>query len=236
MNKLFLLFLVCCTAFVYANDDSFFEESDENVTFSVSVPFAAEEPIFTEDNDDENLPQACEHCEPDEEARFFLQAQTKRSACTPQSWNRSHSSYVSWSRYKANFGMEKVFIRFPQKPAISQSSTLLTAYAYDTAVLYSLAGYYPPLGNIDSAVWFNGVLRTVDHYPFTLISHVVFQAANGDWVMDYVTHDYIQNLIIKARAVVTQFNAYTLQCVKPNGMRDYFDYFLDNILLQRETN
>ncbi len=236
MKTLFSMFLICCTAFVYASDDSFFEETDENVTFCTSIPFAAEEPIFTEDDDDEDSPQACEHCEPEEEARSLFQTRANPSACIPKSWNRSHSSYVSWSRYRANFGMEKVFIRFPQKPAISQNSTLLTAYAYDNAVLYSLAGYYPPLGNIDPAAWFNTVLRTVDHYPFTLISHVVFQAANGDWVMDYVTHDYIQNLIVKARAVVTHFNAYTLQCVKPNGVRDYFDYFLDNILLKRECD
>ena len=236
MKNLFSLFLVCCTAFVYANDDSFFEETDENVSFCTSIPFAAEEPVFTEDEDDAGSPQACEHCEPDEEARSLLQAQANPSARLPQGWNRTHSSYVSWTRYRANFGMEKVFIRFPQKPAISQNSTLLTAYAYDNAVLYSLAGYYPPLGNIDPAAWFDAVLRTVDHYPFTLISHVVFQSANGDWVMDYVTHDYIQNLIIKARAVVTHFNAYTLQCVKPNGMRDYFDYFLDNTLFKRESN
>ena len=232
MKKFFLLFLICCTPFTYANDESFFEETDENVTFSTSIPFAAEEPIFTEDEGDENGPQACEQCEPDEETRSLLQAHTH----PPAYWNHTHSSYVSWTRYKANFGMEKVFIRFPQKPAVSQNSTLLTAYAYDNAVLYSLAGYYPPLGNIDPSAWFDAVLRTVDHYPFTLISHVAFQSANGDWVMDYVTHDYIQNLIIKARAVVTRFNAYTVQCVKPNGMRDYFDYFLDNILFKRDSD
>lgn len=228
MKKLLSIVLVCCTAFVYANDDSFFEETDENIT-TCSIPFAAEEPTFIEEDDEgdrvhQKSPHACEHCDPkEEEARSF-----SRNA-----WNPTQGSYVSWSRYKANFGMEKVFIRFPQKPAISQSSTLLTAYAYDNAVLYSLAGYFPPLGNIDPANWFDAVLRTAGHYPFVLVNHVVLQTANGDWVMDYVSHDQVQNLIIKARAVITHFNGYILQCVKPNGMRDYFDYFLDNVHVRR---
>lgn len=233
MKKFFSVLLVCCTAFAFADDDSFFEETEEKVTISAYIPFAAEEPIFDEDDEEEAV-NACESCdEPEQEARALLQT-SNPSFCAPQSGNPYHASYVSWRRYKANFGMEKLLVRFPQKPAISQSSSLLTAYAYDNAVLYSLVGYYPPMGNIDPIGWFDTVLYSVDHYPFTLISHVVFQSSNGDWVMDYVAHDYIQNLIIKARSIVTPFNAYTLQCVKPNGMRDYFDYFLDNFFLKCE--
>jgi len=141
-------------------------------------------------------------------------------------------SFSRWGRYKSNFGMEKVFVRFPQKPAISQSNTLLTAYAYDYAVMYSFAGYYPPLGNIYPFAWYDEILYSLSNYPYALISHVTFQVPNGDWVMDYVAQDYVQNLIIKARAIVTPFNGYILQCVKPNGIRDYFDYFLDNFWIR----
>jgi hypothetical protein len=227
MKSILSIFLACCTAFAFADDDSFFEKTQEKVPVHAIAPFAAEEPIF---EDDDETTQACE-----EEGCDGIHEESRLKACGPNN-GLYHASYVDWPRYKANFGMEKLFVRFPQRPAISQTSQLLTAYAYDNAVLYSLAGYFPPLGNIEPASWFDKILYTADHYPFTLISSTVFQAANGDWVLDYVAHDYIQNLILKARAFVTPFNAYTLQCVKPNGMRDYFDYFLDNFFVKCTCN
>jgi hypothetical protein len=145
-------------------------------------------------------------------------------------------SYSQWGRYKSNFGMEKIFIRFPQKPAISQSSSLMTAYAYDHAVMYSFAGYFPPMGNIDPIAWFDEILYNVSGYPYNLVSHTIFQVSNGDWIMDYTVHDYVQNLVVKARAIMTPFNAYILQCVKPNGVRDYFNYFLDNFWIKCECH
>ncbi len=257
MKRVFSILLTCCTAFCFAEDDSFFEETDEKVQLSVSIPFAAEEPIFEEEDEPTQAAEkraecedecgGCDECDDGDHEDDKSNEPTGPALiqlptlCTPQIPTEirrpaedRHASYVSWRRYKANFGMEKLFIRFPQKPALSQTSTLLTAYAYDNAVLYSLVGFFPPMGNIDPISYFDSVLYSVDHYPFTLISHVIFQVSNGDWVMDYVAHDYIQNLIIKARAIVTPFNAYTLQCVKPNGMRDYFEYYLDNFFLKCE--
>ena len=143
-------------------------------------------------------------------------------------------SYSHWTRYRANFGMEKVFARFPQEPAVSQSSTLLTAYAYDHAVLYSVAGYFPPIGNIDTSRWFDEILCASQNYPHQLINHVIYQASSGVWVMDYQIHDYSQNLVIKSRAIATPFNGYILQCVKPNGTKDYFEYFLEHLWIKYE--
>lgn len=242
MKKLLSIFLICCTPFVFAEDDDspVFEETDEQITISASYSgFTAEEPIFEEDNEQKR--QACgkEGCDEDHAKTLFntqtqlLRTHKNRPYCDPK---QRRSSYVSWQRYKANFGMEKVFVRFPQKPAISQSHTLLTAYAYDYGVLYSLAGYFPPVGNINSILWFDEILNSVNNYPYALISHCIFQASNGDWVMDYVAHDFVQNLILKGRAIVTLFNGYTLQCVKPNGTRDYFDYFIDNFSLRYQCD
>jgi len=165
-----------------------------------------------------------------------LPIQRQRFEDTKDDQDKLHSSYSHWSRYKTNFGMEKIFVRFPQKPAMSQSSTLLTAYAYDHAVMYSFAGYFPPVGNIDPIDWFDEILYNVTDYPYNLVSHTIFQVSNGDWVMDYIVHDYVQNLVIKARAVITPFNGYILQCVKPNGTKDYFDYFLDNFWIKCECH
>lgn len=244
MKKIFSILFVCCTAFVFADDAPIFEETNEymNAKAEGYVPFAADEPIFEDDDEDDNKPRhACEDCgdkdhskegndnlmlplthpiQPD--ASFYAQGQE----------NRLNASYVSWKRFKANFGVEKLFVRFPQKPAVSQSNVLLTAYAYDYGVLYSISGYFPPISHINPSIWFDEVLCALDHHPYTLISHAIFQVSNGDWVMDYVSHDYVQNLIIKARAILTPFNGYTLQCVKPNGSRDYFDYFLDNFYIR----
>ena len=235
MKKIFSIILVCCATFAFANEDHpIFQETDEDARVGTYRTFAAEEPTFEEDDDLE----ACNECDgcdehdqtPACDAKTLLNYPLMNRSVRGKNGNaiHRHGSYVSWKRFKTNFGMEKLFICFPQKPAVSQSNTLLTAYAYDHAILYSLTGYFPPCGNICSGGWFNDVLSTLDQYPFSLISKVIFQASNGDWLMDYTTHDYVQNLIIKGRAIVTPFNAYTLQCVKPNGSRDHFDYFIDN--------
>jgi len=146
------------------------------------------------------------------------------------------ASYIRWRRYKANFGLEKLSLYFPQPPAISQTNNSMTAYAYDHAVMYSLTGYYPPVGHIDPFIWFDEVLDTMTSHPFNLDNHIVYQLSCGDWVLDYVAHDYVQNLVIKSRLIVTPFNAYTLQCVKPFSTRDYFDYFLENFFIRCECN
>jgi hypothetical protein len=231
MKNIFTILLVCCTAFAFANDEPVFEETDENVCRCAYSTFAPEEPIFEED-DEKSTATNC-----DKGANvLFMPTQKERLNLGGGEENQLHASYISWRRFKANFGMEKLFVRFPQTPTISQSNTLLTAYAYDYGVLYSLTGYYPPMGNINPIIWFDEVLYAVDHYPFSLISHTAFQVSNGDWVLDYVSHDYVQNLILKARAIVTPFNGYTLQCVKPNGSRDHFDYFIDNFWIKCDCN
>lgn len=139
-----------------------------------------------------------------------------------------------WKRYKSTFGMEKILIRFPQKPAISQSNSLYTAYAYDHAVLYSLSGYFPPIGNIDPSTWFETIISNLTLYPYRLIASTSYQASNGDWILDYTAHEYVQDLIVKARAVITPLNSYIIQCTKPSGSRDYFNYFLDNFWIKCE--
>lgn len=206
MKKLFSFILVCCMACIYADDTPVFEEVDEPEShFSANVNLPWD--FLAEDEEvkpDDHTPNACP------------------------------LSYSSWRSYKSNFGMEKIFIRFPQTPAVSQSYSLLTAYAYDFAVLYSFAGYYPPVGNIDPLAWFDEILYSLSEYPYHMVSHAIFQLSNGDWVMDYSAHDYVQNFVLKARAIVTPFNGYTLQCLKPNGASDYFDYFLDHFWIKCE--
>lgn len=191
-----------------------------------------------EEEADETAHYCCDEPEEDSsEMRFALGVPVQRPIFrgSKDDVTRFHS-YSQWTRYKSNFGMEKIFVRFPQKPAISQSCSLMNAYAYDHAVMYSFAGYFPPVGNIDPQVWFDEILYNVSGYPYSLISHSIFQISNGDWVMDYVVHDYVQNLVVKARAIITPFNGYILQCVKPNGVRDYFNYFLDNFWIKCECH
>src|ERR1700722_8297555 len=242
MKKILSTFLVCCTAFAFANDEPVFEETDEYAKMGTYKAFAIEDPIF-EDDDEKEYGKECEEYDEKEPSRGKKGRLPLGAMCgkplfegNEEDHDRFNASYSYWPRFKASFGIEKIFVRFPQKPSISRNSTLLTAYAYDYTVLYSVTGYFPPVGSICPAIWFDEVLYAVDHYPYSLISHATFQVSNGDWVMDYVTHDYVQDLIVKARAIITPFNAYTLQYVKPNGTRDYFDYFLDNFWLRCDCN
>jgi hypothetical protein len=240
MKKIFSILFICCTTFAFADNAPVFEETDENVNACAYSTFAAEDPIFEEDVEKEARNQ-CKDCPPrrhsKEQPKALLRAESSLPQCAKRTLESGiNASYVSWKRYKSNFGMEKLFVRFPNSPTITQGNGLLTAYAWDYGIMYSLTGYFPSVGNILPIVWFDEILYSLDHYPYTLISHVVFQASNGDWVMDYVAHDYIQNTILKARAIVTPFNGYTLQCVKPNGARDHFDYFLDNFYIKCECH
>lgn len=246
MKKIFSIFLACCATFAFADEGPVFEESDEAVKAQSYTSFCPDTPIFGDDIgdcDDGRCPAReindLEEVTPiDQMVSTFLQIQADKPKFeeTEQDHKKFRLSFGSWPRYKANFGMEKLFVRFPQKPAISQSSSLFTAYAYDQAVLYSITGFFPPVGNIYPNSWFDELLRAVDCYPYALITRSVYQVENGDWILDYVTHDYVQNLVIKGRAIVTPFNAYTLQCVKPNGVRDYFEYFIDNFMIKCECD
>jgi len=231
MKKIFPVFLICWTTFVFADNAPIFEETEEKVQRGASyATFAPEEPIFEEDDEKE----ACKGCEEGHKELLF-RAEMASNVCEGDE-EQLQASYVSWRRFKANFGMEKLYVRFPQKPTVAQSNAFLTAYAWDYGNMYSLTGYFPPIGNIHPIAWFDEILYTLDRYPYTLHSHVIFQASNGDWIMDYVAHDYIQNTILKARSIATPFNGYTLQVVKPNGARDYFDYFLDNFYIKCECH
>jgi hypothetical protein len=234
MKKIFSILLVVCSTCIFAESAPVFEETDEQAEFYAYGTFTSEEPIFEEDLETRTGQGTANESE---SAKNLLRSKnplsTKRkNTCNVREYPLKQANYVNWRRYKANFGIEKVFARFPHSPTITQTSTLLTAYAYDNIISYSLNGYYPPVSHIDALLWFDEVLCSVDHYPFNLLSNSIFQASNGDWVLDYVAHDYIQNLIVKARAIVTPFNAYTIQCVKPNGARDHFDYFLESFWIR----
>lgn len=141
-------------------------------------------------------------------------------------------SYFNWKRYKSKFGAEKIFIRFPHHPAVSHSDCLLTAFASENSVIYSLSGYFPPLPHIDVHFLFDEILLLSSQYPFHLLSSVVFQDYSGDWILDYITHDTIQDTLIKSRTIVTSFNSYTIQCAKPYGVKDSYDYFLESFWIK----
>lgn len=144
------------------------------------------------------------------------------------------TNICSWSRYRLNFGMEKIFIRFPCSPTVTQANNLLTSYTYDHNILYSFCGYFPPQGNINPHALYEKILLDVSSPPFTILGTSIYQVCNGDWVLDYVVHDVALDKIIKSRTVVTPFNSYTLQNIFPNGCRDRFDYFADSFRIRCE--
>ncbi len=149
----------------------------------------------------------------------------------------SPSLYVgSWSRYKINFGMEKIFIRFPNRPLIAQENGLLIGSAADQQVVYKFIGYFPSIGNIDPVQFFKRETDFISTAPFVILGHSIYQASNGDWVMDYAVHDTYANVIVKHRSIVTPFNAYTMRAIFPNGYADRFDYFLESFRIQCQCN
>lgn len=164
------------------------------------------------------------------EVPIFEEADEKEARILRQ----DETSLFFWHRFKANFGMEKVYLRFPHAPTEGRSNTLLIAYAYESNVMYSFSGYYPPMGNINPHALFDRTLLEVSSPPLLLIDHTVYQMSSGDWVLDYVTHDTYKNVRVKSRTIVTPFNAYTLQCVLPHGAYDNYDYFLDSFSISCE--
>lgn len=214
MKKLFSIFFLLLSGLAFAEAPVFEEASETKCQNEHFSPFAAKE---------KNLQET--------KGKPFSSGPSSSLSRFNKGFD---SNCMSWTRYKVNFGMEKIFLRFPHKPSVSQTGSVINAYAFDCGIGYSFTGYFPPLGNISPLAWFDEILYTISEYPLNCINHIVYQASSGEWILDYVAHDYVQNLIIKTRAVVTPFNAYTIQCVKPNGIRDDFDYFVDSFWIQCE--
>jgi hypothetical protein len=234
LKSIFSVLLTFCAAFAYADERPVFDEvNDAECRIYAPIPFTAQEPVSEENDQDETADNREEHSD---EPRTM----SGLPSCAPllgESQNalaKTHS-FLTWSRYKSNFGMEKIFIRFPQEPAVIQSSTLMTAFAYDHSITYSFSGYFPPIGNIDAFAWFDEILFSYSGYPYTLVSHAIYQVS-GEWIMDYVVHDYHQDNLFKSRAIVTPFNGYILQCSKPYGVKDNFNYFLESFWIKCECN
>lgn len=162
-----------------------------------------------------------------EEPTFELDEEEYALICPP-----SKAFIGSWSRYRINFGMEKIHVRFPDKPYVTQENGLLTGSATHHQVLYKFIGYFPAVGNIDPHQFFKRELDFVNTAPFLMLGHTVYEISNGDWVLDYMVHDTFANTIIKHRSVVTPFNAYTLRAIFPNGYNDHFDYFCESFRIQ----
>lgn len=139
--------------------------------------------------------------------------------------------YFHWHHYKAHFGFEKAYIRFPHEPTISHGNGLIVAYAYEHNVLYSLTGYFPPVINIEPVSFFETALFNASQYPYLVLNYAIYQA-DCYFVLDYIMHDTIKDMIIKNRTVVTPFNAYTLQAVSPYGHSTRFDYFIDSFKIK----
>ena len=159
---------------------------------------------------------------------IFLEANEEESC------DACFANISSWRKYKADFGIEKIYVRFPHTPTISQGDTVLSAYAYDRNVCYSFYGYYPPIGSLHAQTWFDEALAYADAPPFNLICYNIFVDVHGYWVLDYTTHDTYNNVMLKSRSIVTPFNAYTLQCSYPYGYYDRFDYFLTSFRIHCE--
>lgn len=216
--------MICCAAFAFANEKPKFEENEETESsryFKLSNEESEEQKPGFEEGD---------------ETELSFKGLCYDDECDDGRCDEVTGSFGSWDKYKSNFGLEKVFLRFPQDPTITQTSTLLNAYAYDRGVLYSFTGYFPPIGNIMPSVWFDEIIMNLSVYPFSILGSSVSQDADGYWYMDYAFFDNSQNLVTKARAVATPFNGYTLQCVKKSGAKDFFDYFVDHFRIKCECD
>ncbi len=143
--------------------------------------------------------------------------------------------FTPWKLHSYPFGKETVTIRFKQEVIVKRNDSLFTAYAIDSNDLtdYVLTGYLPPKSNIDPDAWFDKIRSQVSEYPYQLINSNVSQNSQGDWIMDYTFQHYVQNLTIQARAYATPYNGYILKCIKSNGSKDDFSYFLDNFKIKR---
>lgn len=213
--------MICCTAFAFANEKPKFDKNEEN-------EYSA---YFKLCNEEQKL-----GCEGNEERGLFCRGACSDDDCDDEHCDEIMGSYESWDRYKSNFGLETVYLRFPQDPTIIHTTTSLNAFAYDRGILYSFIGYFPPIGNIITNVWFDEILMSLSQYPYSILGSSVSQDSSGYWFMDYVFCDNVQNLVTKARAIVTPYNGYTLQCVKPSGAKDSFDYFVDHFRIKCECD
>lgn len=223
MKKIFFAFLMCCTSFACAQGEPIFKESQDSIKpgayRAFSCPEGREGDLSSLSGEEENEQT---------QEQVLPRAHAHRSG----GLFNSSLSYSRWSLYKADYGVEHIHVRFPQDPTIVRTSTMVSAYAYDGLISYHMNGYFPPTPNIIPSLWFDEILYGNNCYPFVVKAYKTFQADIGVYILDYVAHDIFQNNIIKGRAIATPFNGYILQCVKPNGFNDHFDYFVDNFSIR----
>ncbi|NGX55071.1 MAG: hypothetical protein KR126chlam2_00693 [Chlamydiae bacterium] len=142
------------------------------------------------------------------------------------------SYYITWHRYKANFGVEKTFVEFPNRPTETQTNFLKIAYTWDSNILYSFSGYFPPMGNLNPRDFFDNMLCRASDYPYVVLSSAIYEDGDGYWVLDYSSKDMSKNTIVYTRSVVSPFNAYILQAVFPYGYTHHFEYFIDTFKIR----
>lgn len=139
------------------------------------------------------------------------------------------SLYVgSWKKYRVNFGMEKIYLRFPNTPTISQDSSSICATAAERSTVYKFVGYFPPIGNIDPMFFFDRELGLFSNYPFVISWQKTYRTSYGDWVLDFEVQDTYAHVVIKHRSIVTPFNAYTMQAISTYGAYEQSDYFFES--------
>lgn len=214
MKKLLLTFLFFCTTTAYAANEPVFEETDgddhHNKTHT-SFSFNADcDPWGAEDERHQSPPYA---------------------GVGEETWNVDYNGH-GWKRYAATFGLEKVIARFPHRPSSTLEGPFLIASSSSGSVSYTFQGKCPPKGQIEPISCFTEICARYSEYPFSLFGHHIQETSDGNWTMDYVAHDCLNDMIHKGHTTVTPFNIYTIQCIKPSGSLDFFQYFVENFSIK----
>lgn len=212
MKKIFLTFLFFCTSIAYAASEPVFEETDgddhHNKVHGSYFLNANYNRCMDEDEDQYSLPY---------------------TGFGEDKWNAGPNS---WKRYAATFGVEKVIVRFPHPPNNSVEDPYFVASSSDGAVAYYFHGKCPPKPQVEPISWFTEKCVRYNEYPFSLYWHNIQENTNGNWTMDYIAHDFVNDMIYKGHATVTPFNVYSIECIKPSGSLDFFKDFLENFSIK----
>ena len=150
MKRVLAIFMMMyASVFVYAEDVLTFEEADEAYyEAQIAMAFSNDPDFFDEEEDDvdqcecgEDQECVCGRCifNFDEENEFpeMEEEDEEEDSLNFSAFNKTN--FVRWSKYKHNFGMEKVYLKFPNTPIETKTNEHLLVCAYDNGIQYTFS-------------------------------------------------------------------------------------------------
>lgn len=150
----------------------------------------------------------------------------------------NHLNFNKWYQFSYDFLEEIIYLKFPEAPRVERKKGAMSAVAvdYSTPGVYSLLGFFPPLGDFDRQLWLETVLEVFSQDPFTNTKHTIYENEFGNWILDVESYTIQKGkkIDVKGRAIATPHNAYILSCFSFSTYGDWYTYFLENFSIRNQ--